>query len=324
MKIVWLILKWLLILLVLVFVLAIIYEQYERYSAKKNFVDNGTYVEVDGHQMYYVKYGEGTPTVIFESGLDFAGHMSWYKVQEEVSKFATTISYDRAGILRSEKSSKPRTCENIAEELHTMLDKIEVEKPYILVAHSLGGLIARCYARKYADTLDGIVFVDASHPEQLERAPESIKAKMKSAGLPANWIISLLYYTGLTRIAINSVLPEFVNDDKNIKAIKSEINAYLIESNQGAIKEAKMIEQMTIAAKGVSFGDIPFTVLSAKREGKNEDERVLSKFFGMLQKESLELSTKSKLISVDSGHFIQIEKPELVIGAIREMVENKQ
>jgi pimeloyl-ACP methyl ester carboxylesterase len=321
MNIVWLILKWLLVLVLVVFILSIVYEQYARYSAKKNFVDNGTYVEVDGHQMHYVKRGEGTPTVVFESGLDFAGHMGWYKVQEEVSKFATTISYDRVGILRSENSSKPRTCENIAEELHTLLEKVEAKKPYILVVHSLGGLIARCYARKYADTLSGIVFVDASHPEQLERAPESIKAKMKSAGLPADWIISLSYYTGLTRMAVNSALPEFVNDDKNIKAIKSEINAYLIESNQGAIKEAKMIEQMTKAAKGVNFGDIPFTVLSAKREGKNEDERVLSKFFGQLQKESLDLSTKSKLISVESGHFIQVEKPEVVIEAIREIVE---
>ena len=220
MNIVWLILKWLLVLVLVVFILSIVYEQYARYSAKKNFVDNGTYVEVDGHQMHYVKRGEGTPTVVFESGLDFAGHMGWYKVQEEVSKFATTISYDRVGILRSENSSKPRTCENIAEELHTLLEKVEAKKPYILVVHSLGGLIARCYARKYADTLSGIVFVDASHPEQLERTPESMKAKMKLYTTPPAWLMFINNDMGITRLFVNYVLPKFVNDKKNIKFSK--------------------------------------------------------------------------------------------------------
>ncbi len=324
MKIIKFILKWLLILVVGLFVLSILYEQYSRYSAKKNFVDNGTYVEIDGHKMHYLKKGEGTPTVVFESGLDFSGHMSWYKVQEEVSKFATTISYDRAGILRSEKSDNPRTCENMADELHMLLEKIEAKKPYVLVVHSLGGLIARCYAKKYADTLSGIVFVDASHPEQLERAPESIKAKMKSAGLPSDWVISLSYHTGLTRLSINSMLDVVLKDEKDKKILKAEINAYLIKSNNGAIEEAKMLEQMTKASKGVSFGDIPLTVLSANHKEAKGDERILFEFFYKLQKEHLILSTKSKQVFVESGHFIQLEKPEVVIDAIRDIVaENK-
>jgi hypothetical protein len=82
-----------------------------------------------------------------------------------------------------------------------------------------------------------------------------------------------------------------------------------------------MLEQMIKSVKGVNFGDISFTVLSAKSEYKNKDERIFFDMFRELQKESLEISTKSKLISVDSGHFIQIEKPEVVIEVIREMVE---
>ena len=324
MNIVWLILKWLLILVVGLFVLSILYEQYSRYSAKKNFVDNGTYVEVDGHKMHYVKHGEGRPTVVFESGLDFSGHMSWYKVQEEVSKFATTISYDRAGILRSEKSTKPRTCENMTDELHTLLEKIEVKKPYVLVVHSLGGLLARCYAKKYANTLSGIVFVDASHPDQIERAPESIKAKMKSAAVPANWAILLSFHTGLTRLTMNSMLDKLLKDEKDKKNLKAEINAYLIESNTGAIEEAKMLEQMTKSSKGVSFGNIPLTVLSANHKDAKGDERIFFEFFSKLQKEHLTLSTKSKQIFVKSGHFIQLEKPEVVIDAIRKILEESK
>ena len=324
MQTVWLIIKWLLVLVVVLLILGFIYEQYSRYNAKNSFVDNGTYVEVNGHKMHYQKVGEGKPTVIFESGLDFTGHLSWRKVQDEVSKFAMTISYDRAGILRSEKSDKARTCENMAEELHLLLEKIEVKEPYILVAHSLGGLIARCYAKKYTHTLSGIVFVDASHPDQISKAPQMIKAQMKSGGLPSDWVISLAFDTGFFRWVIDKTTDEFYKDRDDIKAIKSEINAYLIKSYQGSMREMKMLEDIMNEAKGVSFVDIPFTVLTATQNGKKEFDRVFFEFFSRLQEESLSLSTQSKHISVDSGHFIQLEKPDVVVGTIREMVGSNQ
>jgi len=306
---------------VVLLILGFIYEQYSQYNAKKSFVDSGTYVEVNGHKMHYQKVGEGKPTVVFESGLDFTGHLSWRKVQDEVSKFVTTISYDRAGVLRSQKSDKARTCENMAEELHLLLEKTEAKKPYILVAHSLGGLIARCYAKKYADTLSGIVFIDASHPDQIAKAPETIKAQMKSGGLPSDWVISLAFDTGFFRFVIDKTTDKFYKDRDDIKAIKSEINAYLIKSYQGSMKEMKMLEDIMDEAKGVSFGDIPFTVLTATQNGKKEFDRVFFEFFSKLQEESLSISTNSKRIMVDSGHFIQLEKPEVVVEAIREMLK---
>jgi len=318
MKIIKFILKWLLILVVVLLIAGVIYEQYSHYSAKKNFVDNGTYVEVNGHQMHYVKHGEGTPTVVFESGLDFSGHMSWYKVQEEVSKFTTTISYDRAGILRSEKSTKPRTCENIAEELHTMLEKIKAKKPYLLVVHSLGGLISRCYTKKYEDTLSGVIFVDASHPLQIESAPESVKKLSKP---PSELGMFLSYHIGLIRFSINSRFNKLLEGEKDKKILKSEINAYLTESYRGTRVELEMFEFMTKEAKGTSLGDIPLVVLSANKKAKNKDEEILFKYHSKLQKEHLNLSTNSKQIFVDSGHYIQLEKPEVLIKAIREMIK---
>jgi len=321
MHIVWLIFKWLLILVFVLLIVGMIYEQYSRYRAKKNFLDNGTYVEVDGQKMHYLKKGEGEVTVVFESGLDFFGHLSWGKVQDEVSKFATTISYDRAGILRSQKSSNPRTCENIAEELHTLVQKVEGNKPFILVVHSLGGLIARCYAKKYADTLQGVVLVDASHPEQFDKMPKSLK---KSLNVPSDWVISFFSFTGISRFATNKITDKLYKNSDALPHVKSLINTYMLKSAKGAIQEIKMVEKMSYAAKGASFGDIPLTVLTGKQKGKNKDEKLFFKLFSKLQEESLTLSTNSKQIFVDSGHFIQLEKPEVVIEAIREMIEENK
>jgi len=325
MQVLWLILKWLLIsvvvLVIVLLVVGFIYEQYSQFSAKKNFVDNGTYVEVFGHNIHYIKQGVGSPTVIFESGLDFSAHLSWKEVQGEVSKFTTTISYDRANLLRSEETDRPRTCENMADELHTLLEKIKVQKPYVLVVHSVGGLIARCYAKKYSDTLSGIVFVDASHPDQIEKAPEAVKAKMRLDGTPSNWFVNFVNYTGLSRFSTNKGIDSVYKERDDIDAIKSEMNTYLFNSNKGAIKEMRMFEHMTKEAKGVNFGDIPLTVLSAEHKKAIGNQKILWDFFLKLQKESLNLSTYSKQILVDSGHNIQVEKPKVVIDAVKEMLE---
>lgn len=313
------VLKWLLIAILIILALAIIYEQYTNYSAKRSFVDNGTYTTVNGHKMHYVKKGNGQSTVIFEAGLDSLGHLSWTGVQNEVSKYATTISYDRAGILRSEVSNNKRTCENMTEELHMLLENIEAKKPYTLVVHSMGGLIARCYSKKYPQTLSGIVFVDASHPDQIQGTPSSLKEKIKFAVFHADWFMSLLVYSGLLRVNINKFIDRLYKDDPTKKTIKKEANAYLMKSSLGAISELKMFEHIAKEAKGAKFGNIPFTILSAHHDSKNKDERNFIK----LQKESLKLSTKSKLITVESGHYIQLEKPNVVIDAINVMIETR-
>ena len=321
MTIVWLILKWIFILVVALLIVGVIYEQYSRYSAKKNFVDNGTYVEVYGHKIHYVKQGTGSHTVIFESGLDFSAHLSWKEVQDEVSKVATTISYDRAGLLGSEETNRTRSCENMADELHELLEKTDMKKPYVLVVHSLGGLIARCYVKKYTNTLKGIVFVDASHLDQIEKAPESIKAKMRGDGVPTNWILNLADYTGFPRFSANKMIDKIYKDRDDLDAIKSEINFHLMKSQKGAIKEVRMLEHMTKEAKGINFGDIPLTILSAEHKNAKGNNRILFDFFLQLQKESLNLSTNSKQILVDSGHNIQVEKPKVVVDAIKEMIK---
>ena len=316
MHIVWLIFKWLLILVFVLLIVGMIYEQYSRYRAKKNFLDNGTYVEVDGQKMHYLKKGEGEVTVVFESGLDFAGHLSWGNVQDEISKFATTISYDRAGILRSQKPTKPRTCENIADELHTLVEKVEVRKPYILVVHSLGGLIARCYAKKYADDLKGVVFVDASHPEQFDKIPKSMKNKMK---IPSDWVITFFSFTGISRFAKNKMIDKLYKNSDVLPHVKSLINMYML-SSKAVLEEMKMFEQMFHASKDASFGEIPLTVLTANQKDQKGDEKIFFELFAKLQEDSLTLSTNSKQSFVDSGHFIQLDKPEVVIEAIKEML----
>lgn len=309
------ILKILLVLILLILGVTLIYEQYSRYSAKKEFVDSGTYADVGGYKLHYVKKGENEATVVFESGLELRGHHVWNKVQNEVSKFATTVSYDRAGILKSQRGDKEKSCRNMAYDLHMMLEKIQVKKPYILVAHSLGGLNVRTYIKEYPNEVKGVILVDSTHPELLEKAPEELAIKMKIPQTP-QWLTNFLSITGVTRIAMNSL---FNSDDNYSEDFQKDINVHLNRTVASVNDEIIKLEDLSNEAKGITFGDIPLTVIASTKMDNKEMEP-FKDFFQGLQKDSLKLSTNSNIIwAKKSGHFIQLEQPELVIEAIKKM-----
>lgn len=143
-------------------------------------------VDIGGYGLNVRAEGKGTPTVIFESGQG-GGLSDWANVQPEISKITRTFSYDRAGLGGSDKSTLPRTSLNQVKELHTLLEKSRVKGPYIIVAHSIGGLNARLFADNYPKEVVGIVFVDSTHEEFLNvfksKSPEGfedLKASYRS------------------------------------------------------------------------------------------------------------------------------------------------
>jgi len=124
-------------------------------------------IDIGGHSLNVNCYGEGTTTVIFESGLGNDSGV-WTLVQPEISKNTRTFSYDRAGLGNSDKGDLPRTSLDQVHELHTVLNKAKVNAPYIIVAHSIAGYNARLFAGTYPKEVSGIIFVDCSHENQFE------------------------------------------------------------------------------------------------------------------------------------------------------------
>ena len=123
----------------------------------------GRLVDVGGRKMHIDCTGEGSPTVILESGLGDS-YVSWSQVQPEIAKFAHVCSYDRAGLGYSDPVSEPRTSKVIAQELQQLLRVAGVNPPYILVGHSMGGYDVRFYAKLYPTEVAGMVLVDALIP----------------------------------------------------------------------------------------------------------------------------------------------------------------
>ena len=127
---------------------------------RKRFAGSGRWVTI-GHncRLYLLEKGSGGPTVIFEAGIA-ATNLNWCHIQETVSRFTGTASYDRGGLGFSSPSRTPRTPGNIAVELHVMFQSAGIEPPYILVGHSFGGLVMRRYALLYPDDVASVLLVD--------------------------------------------------------------------------------------------------------------------------------------------------------------------
>ena len=165
---------------IFVLVSGIAIEQILRAVARKSHKPDGEFAPLSSHQLHYVTKGTGGPTVVFESGLDLGGHIPWLHIQNEISKYTTTISYDRAGILWSERGKNPKTGQAMSQELEELLNKAQCPKPYILVAHSLAGVILRSFIQENKENIAGFVFIDATHPNQRKAMEERLHEKVES------------------------------------------------------------------------------------------------------------------------------------------------
>lgn len=118
-----------------------------------------TRVAVNGHVIRMLVAGDGEATVVFENGLGPPLEI-WGRVQPEVSGFAKTVSYDRAGVGLSEAGPSPRDGRQIASELRQALRAADFPPPYVLVGHSFGGLCIRVFAGMYPQDVSAMVLVD--------------------------------------------------------------------------------------------------------------------------------------------------------------------
>jgi pimeloyl-ACP methyl ester carboxylesterase len=122
----------------------------------------GKLVDVGGYRLHLQVLGEGSPTVVLLPGAgDFS--FDWALVQPQVAKTTRTVGYDRAGAAWSDLGPTPRSIKQEAHELRLALAHAGLRPPYVLVGHSVGGLVARVFTKNYPAEVAGVVLVDATH-----------------------------------------------------------------------------------------------------------------------------------------------------------------
>ncbi|NER82337.1 MAG: alpha/beta hydrolase [Leptolyngbya sp. SIO1D8] len=301
-----------------------VYEQWSRQRVAQAFPPPGTLVEVDGKQFHLDCSGEGSPTIILEAGLNEGGSQTWERVRPKLSRFSRVCAYDQAGIMWSERRERPRDAEHIAEDLHKLLVIAGESPPYLMVGHSLGGLLIRVFTDHFRDEVAGLVFVDSSHPEQNQRFPPDV---LETMAFPPTLLLKSISAFGILRL--ESPAPSTVLSQPVGEAIRS----YLPQSMIGVADEIEAMDEIFAQAQSTGpFNDLPIVVLSAGRwleelpwqltpEMVARIQQVWSSLWPELQGEIATLSTNSDhRIITEATHAIPFGAPEAITAAVRDVV----
>jgi pimeloyl-ACP methyl ester carboxylesterase len=127
-----------------------------------------TLVSVGDYRLDVVREGAGSPAIVFETGLADSLDV-WLPMLQTISEYTTVVAYSRAGFGRSDPGSADHSVPHAASDLHELLHHLPIKPPYILVARSYGSLISRLYTSLYPTEVAGIVLVDGTHEQQVQR-----------------------------------------------------------------------------------------------------------------------------------------------------------
>jgi pimeloyl-ACP methyl ester carboxylesterase len=264
-----------------------------------------------GRQMYLMCRGQGSPTVILEAGagndadiwdtVGLAPDSAQTAVLPGVAAFTRVCAYDRPGTIldfapdhrsRSDPAPMPRTAGDIVADLHALLTAAAIPSPYVLAAHSFGGLVVRLYAATYPDEVVGLVLVDAAHEDYYAAQRETLTPEQQAE---------------VARLAEQG--PPELADYPDRERLDSDASA----------------AEMRAAAAISPLHPLPLVVLTHGRPWDwppGYPTAALEAIWLPLQEEMGALVPGGRLIVAEqSAHYIQSEQPEQVIAAIQQVVE---
>jgi pimeloyl-ACP methyl ester carboxylesterase len=291
---------------------------YQTFSERRDLHDHpipGELVSVGPYELHLYCTGSGSPAVILDSGLGDT-YISWRKVQPQIAQFTRVCSYDRAGLGFSYYSRHPSTSKDFAKELHALLHNAGVAPPYVLVGHSLGGFDVRLYASLYRNEVAGMVLVDSSHPEQQKRLPPALN------DMDATWVREQEFFEFTMPFGIPRLLG-FCGNDAEVRA--AECNFHSVRESVAELKAVS--ESAAQAATTGSLGDLPLVVLSHDPDKPQPDlpedlVKPTNDAWQKMQDELARLSTRgTQVVAKNSGHYIQLDRPDLVVEAVHKVVD---
>lgn len=318
MKIIKKIVRWMGLALVSLIILLIFAGFIFRKFKPETSPPEGKLVDVEGVKLHINAQGKkGTkPTLVIEGGGGLPTELGYW-LNKGLKDSMRVVRYDRAGIGYSDECNTPRDPETVARELHMLLRNSGEPPPYIMMGHSIGGPYIRVFTELYPDEVVGMVFLDATHPDHIERynAPKQSDFKYKGflwtieaqavlsdmGILPVyDKLIGTPYYGEGLPDHINKKFKEVLHDGKSFRGYKREMEYYY--------------ETLERSGRVEDFGSLPIRVFSAVPE--NLAQRKLdSKKYDSLQslgnhKEYVDLSTNGKYMGITGNHLTLFTKKE--------------
>lgn len=302
---------------------------------QQRFPAPGRLIDVGGYKLHLHEAGLGSPAVILESGIS-ASSLNWRRVQSGIAKFTRVCSYDRAGLGWSELCRESCTPSSLAKQLHTLLHNAGIAAPYVLVGHSFGGLIIQAFAHLYPNETAALVLVDPLDPAEWTPITDE-QRKIIRHGIRLSRRGALAARFGVVRLCLNLLLGGNRLVPRVAAKLWSGDASQVTNSIAGQVQKmpeetwplvaahwkneksfeamARHFEALAESAQELSQVkplNVPVTMLVGTQNEHPADPREYAK----------RLSPETRLIFAEkSGHWIQLDEPELVVAAVEELVE---
>lgn len=289
----------------------------------------GRLYDVGGYSMHVYCTGTGSPTILLSSGLgdDFT---VWGKVQPVLSRQTRVCSYDRAGFGWSQTRPGVQDANAISSHLYQLVRVVGVQRPFVLVGHSISGLYLRAYAAHYPGDLAGLVFIDGATPLQDSRIPRALLKIQQAQRREMPWQ-KLLMTLGWYRLR-----GDCTSIPSGLEAYSAWIKADSCVPSQIEAIERELDAEQTSGEETIHagpFGNLPVLILSRDPSilAPNWPASVAKSnavVWTEMQEEAKGLSSDSRrIIAKGSGHYIQYDRPDLVnrqIASFIVMIRNHQ
>lgn len=320
------------VLLVLIAVAGIVYERIGERRDRRRYSQVGRSVDIGGRSLNIYCSGEGSPTVVLDSGGHTAGY-TWIGIQAEIAKLTRTCWYDRAAYGWSDPGPSPRTPKAIATDLHALLYAAKIAPPYVLVGATSSSFHVRVYNSLYPSEVAGAVLIEATDPDVFAHSPAYMKGRLGS--LPpflkkfsCDVLRPVMSDVGLLRLMGNpgSGQPygsENLSPDQQVELSFLSKNPGTVRGGEGCDLEESMAE---VRAAG-DFGNRPLIVLASSKPFKTPPGGQYAQatadfneyWFHQLQPHLAALSTRGELVLVADPEGQDAIVPAIgkVVGEVR-------
>ena len=290
-----------------------LYEALQEARDRHRYPPQGLFVKVAGRRMHLLMQGAARgPSVVIEQGMG-SPSLIWWPIQSAIARFARVLTYDRVGFLWSDAAAGKRSLDDRVSDLRAVLQQARVPPPYVLVGHSMGGLLIRQFARVHPELTAGLVLVDSPDESVIFRAAVMPYYRR---GIALQRVLRAAAFFGLLRLVGRHIPMLMLPDDERGYALcVTPRHAAAAADDMRCLMNADASARRPDAPG--SLGDrplvllrhgIPFPPVAAAMEvGWAESQERLAR-----------LSTNSEIIVAEkSSHLIHLDEPELVVEAVR-------
>lgn len=273
----------------------------------------GRKVAVNGRSVYAEESGQGTALVVFEAGSGL-GRTCWDPVVPLLADRARLVAYDRAGFCRSGRTREQLGIDDMAADLVALTEAVAPESaPLVLVAHSMGGLVARRAAERLGPRLGGLLLLDPT-PETApvyDRFDQT--ARWVSISLGVGQL--LVWFRPLAWISTGNVRRVFPPDTYKTMRAEDFTPAGIAQTRKEFKAVAAAVHQFR--AEPPSLPACPTVLISASRPlRRGENRRAIAEH----QRRYVQTLPDGRFEEADSSHFIQAEQPENVADQVRHLL----